>query len=224
MKKATLWIIGIVFLLSGAVMAFAGDKIADGLKEALQVGVQNAVKKVGVEDGFYKNADVKIPLPDKLKKADELLKKVKAEKYSEDLVKKMNRAAETAAPLAMNIFVDSVKKMQLEDAQKILAGKESEATEYLKRTSSDPLKKELYPIVKESMEKVGAIKSYNDFMDKYASNPLTEKINLDITDYVTGKAMEGLFKMVGEEEKKIRQDPAARVSDLLKDVFGGIGK
>lgn len=194
--------------------------MTEGLKEALKVGVENAVKKVGITDGYYKNLDIKILMPKNMKQAKEYLDQLGLEKYTEDLVKKMNRAAETAAPKAQEIFIDAMKKMKFEDAAKILSGKDTEATDYLQNKTTDSLKKEFYPIVKDNMEKVGAIKAFNDFVKKYESNPLLEKIDLDINNYVTEEAIQGLFKMVAEEEKKIRNDPQARINDILKDVFG----
>lgn len=217
-------VFSVLFYCIGIVSASNNDKIVKGLKEALKVGFENAVKKVGIQDGFYKNANIKILMPDKLKNATDFLNQIGAKSYTEKLVKKMNRAAEAASPKAQAIFVDAVKKMKINDGLKILQGKDDEATKYLKSKTSAELKKEFYPIIKENMEKIGVIKAYNDFVDKYSKNPLLQKVNLDISDYVTDNALKGLFKMVAQEEKKIRKDPAARISDILKDVFGGMFK
>lgn len=219
-------VIALVVFSSQFTVAVRGESadVAGGLKEALTVGIQNAVKSVGIEDGFYKNLDIKVLLPDKLKKADEMLQGIGMGAVSEELVKKMNRAAEVAAPKAMDIFVDSIKQLTFTDALQILNGAGSNATEFLKTTATESLTAAFYPAIKSSMEEVKAIKAFNDFKDKYSSIPLAEKIDLDINQHVTDKAIEGLFKMVALEEAKIRQDPAARTSDLLNEIFGGLGK
>lgn len=227
MKKVALGLLVVVAISSfGFINSAAAedDKVAGGLKEALTVGIQNAVKSVGIEDGFYKNLDIKVLLPDKLKAADEALKGLGLGDLSEELIKKMNRAAELAAPKANDIFVDAIKQLSFTDAMQILQGKESEATEFLKKTASEPLNAAFLPIIKSSMEEVKALKAFNDFMDKYSSNPLAEKIDVDINQHVTDKAIDGLFKMIAVEEAKIRKDPAARTSDLLNEIFGGLSK
>jgi hypothetical protein len=134
----------------------------------------------------------------------------------------MNRAAEKAAPQAEEIFVTAIKNMQFEDANKILSGGDNAATTYLKENTSDALTTSFYPIIKETMGEVGAIKTYDDYVGKFSSNPMMKMANmdLDISRYVTEKSVDGLFDMVAEQEKNIRQNPAARVTDLLKSVFG----
>ncbi len=198
------------------------DTAASGLKQALEVGIQNAVKLVGVKDGFYKNDLIKIPLPGKFQKIDTMVRKLGGSAISEALVEKMNRAAEAAAPKAEEIFVSAIKDMSIDDAMGILSGGDNAATKYLEGKTSDSLKSAFYPVIKDSMEEVGAIKTYNDYIGKYKSNPLMQlaDIDLDISKYVTGKSIDGLFTMVAKEEAKIRQNPAARVTDLLKSVFG----
>jgi hypothetical protein len=212
----------VFFLFSISMSVTASEKAADGLKEALQVGVKNAVKKVGVLDGYFKNEMIKIVLPKDLRTAEEYLDKIGAGKYTDQVVERMNRAAEEAAPLAQDIFMDAVKKLTFDDALKILNGKDNEATKYLQEKTTSSLTESFTPIVRQSMDKVGAIKAYNDLVDKYSKNPLLEKVDLDLNKYVTEHAIEGLFKVVAEEEAKIRKDPEARISDLLKDVFGGM--
>lgn len=200
----------------------SADQASGGLKEALTVGVQEAVKLAGVEDGFYKNPAIKILLPEKLQNADKIVRQLGGEELSEMLVEKMNRAAEKAAPEAQEIFVTAIKNMRFEDANKILSGGDNEATTYLKENTSEELTTSFYPIVKETMGEVGAIKTYDDYVGKFSSNPLMKMadMDLDISRYVTEKSVDGLFVMVAEQEKKIRQNPAARVTDLLKSVFG----
>ncbi len=224
--KAAIRVLSMIVMFAFLLTAYvaAGDKegsdIAAGLKEALQVGIKNAVEKTGVEDGFYKNMDIKILLPKKLKQVDDILQSIGAGELSEKLVEKMNRAAEKAAPAAKEIFIDAIKEIKFDDASKILFGESNEATEYLKNKTSDALQKEFYPLVKESMEEVKAIETYNNLVEKYQSNPLVEQFDLDINKYVTKEALNGLFKVVAEEEEKIRKDPAARGSDILKEIFG----
>ncbi len=198
------------------------DKKTLGLKELLKVGIETAVKLVGVEDGFYGNEGIKILMPEKLKKVDSLIRKFGGKKYSDALIKKMNRAAEKAAPLALDIFLEAIKNIKFSDVMGLLSGKENAATEFLETSTSDTLKETFYPIVKNTMEEIKAVKAYNDYIGKYSSNPLAQSLDLelDISKYVTGKAIDGLFVMVAKEEEKIRKDPAARVTDLLKGLFG----
>jgi hypothetical protein len=202
--------------------AISTDQAAGGLKEALTVGIQEAVKMVGVEDGFYKNSAIKILLPEKLQKGDKIVRQLGGEELSEMLVEKMNRAAEKAAPQAEDIFVKAIKDMQFEDADKILSGGDNAATAYLEENTSEELITSFYPIVKETMGEIGAIKTYDDYVGKFSSNPLMKMadMDMDISRYVTEKSVDGLFVMVAEQEKKIRENPAARVTDLLKSVFG----
>jgi hypothetical protein len=202
--------------------AASAAQASEGLKEALTVGVQEAVKLTGVEDGFYKNSAIKILLPEKLQKADTVVRQLGGEELSETLVEKMNRAAEKATPQAQEIFVTAIKDMQFEDANKILSGGENAATTYLQENTSEELTTSFYPIVKETMGEIGAIKTYDDYVGKFSSNPLMKMtdIDMDISRYVTEKTVDGLFVMVAEQEKKIRENPAARVTDVLKSVFG----
>jgi len=192
-----------------------------GLKEALSIGTQNAVKSVSHTDGYFKNQAIKILMPEKIQKAADLLKKVGYEREVDDFVLSMNRAAEKAAPKAASIFVDAVKHMTFDDARKILRGGDTSATEFFKEKTKDKLYSEFKPDVKESMDKVGVAQSYNKMTAGYSKLPFVHKEDVDLDHYVTNKALDGLFYMVGQEEKKIRTDPAARVTDLLKTVFGG---
>ncbi|MGE0083217.1 MAG: DUF4197 domain-containing protein [Desulfococcaceae bacterium] len=202
------------------------DKASLGIKEALNVGIAEAVKRVGAENGFYKNDAIKILLPENFQKADAFVRQIGGEELSESLVLKMNQAAEKAAPKALDIFVKAIEGMQIEDAAKLLSGEDNAATSYLEEHTSASLKEAFYPIVKSTMEEVGAVKLYNDYIGKFASNPLMKMAvpETDLSEYVTGKSLGGLFTIVAEEEKNIRQNPAARASDLLKDVFGSLGE
>ncbi len=229
---------------STPVLAEDSGRIVEGLKEALDVGIKEAVKTLGAEDGYYKNPGVKILLPEKLKKADKYLDKAGAGKISETLVLKMNRAAEQAAPEAKGIFIDAVKKMKIDDAMNVLSGEQGGAAAYLEDNTAGELKTSFYPIIRSTMEEVNAIKTYNDYLGKLKSSSLgqagsllkstglTESgplesvsdIELDLNQYVTDKAIDGLFKTLAKEEVKIRENPEARVTDILKEVFGNILK
>ncbi len=198
------------------------SKKSAGLRQLLDIGIRNAVKLVGIEDGFYKNELIKILLPEKLKKVDKLLRQFGGKKISETLIKKMNRSAEKASALALDIFVDAVKKIKFKDVLSLLSGKEHAATEFLRETTYDTLKEKFTPIVQTTMEEINALKTYNSYAAKYKNNPFVKELGLDIdiVDYVTEKSIDGLFTMVAKEEEKIRTDPAARVTSLLQTVFG----
>jgi hypothetical protein len=137
----------------------------------------------------------------------------------DEFEEKMNRAAEKAAALATPVFVDAIKSMTFDDARKILKGRGSEATDYFRDKTTAPLTKAYAPIVRRQMETVGAVREYNKLMERYKKIPLVPKPKFDLDEYVTAKALEGLFKVVGEEERKIRENPAARTTELLRKVF-----
>lgn len=191
-----------------------------GLKEALSIGTENAIKAVSKTDGFFSNPMVKILLPDKIQKGADVIAKLGFQKQVDDFILSMNRAAEAAAPKATDLFVDAIKTMSFDDARKILQGEETAATQYFKDKTSNKLYDEFKPVVVSNMNKVGVTKAYKDMMTPYESLPLVPKESMDLDHYVTHKALDGLFLMIGQEEKKIRTDPAARVTELLKTVFG----
>lgn len=194
--------------------------IAKGLKEALDVGTKNAVSSVSKTDGFFKNPKVKIPFPPEVKKVETSVRKLGLNKQADDFIVALNRAAEDAAKSATPIFADAIKNMTLNDAKSILKGNETAATEFMKGKTSADLTSKFKPIVQQSMQKVQVTKYWKPIATKYNQLPMTQKVNPDLEKYVTEKAIEGLFKMIAEEEIKIRKDPAARISDLLKSVFG----
>ncbi|MDA8104347.1 MAG: DUF4197 domain-containing protein [Nitrospiraceae bacterium] len=193
---------------------------ASGLKEALSIGTENAVNNVSRVDGYFGNQAIKILMPDSIQKVAYVLGKAGYQKQVDDFVLSMNRAAEKAAPKAASFFVDAIKEMTFEDARKILAGGDTAATEYFKQKTHDKLYDAFKPVISSSMDEVGATRSYKEMMGKYESIPFMDKQSLDLDHYVTNKSLDGLFYMVGQEEKKIRTDPAARGTDLLKTVFG----
>jgi RNA binding exosome subunit len=194
--------------------------IISGLKEALSIGTDKAVKNVSQVDGYFGNQVIKILMPEKIQKVADILRKVGYQKQVDDFVLSMNRAAEKAAPQAASIFVDAIKGMTIEDAKKILNGGDTSATEFFKSKTHDKIYSAFKPIISSSMDEVGVTHSYKEMMGKYESLPFMSKESVDLDHYVTNKAMDGLFYMVGQEEKKIRTDPAARITDLLKSVFG----
>jgi hypothetical protein len=196
------------------------DTTASGLKEALSIGTRNAVAKVSKIDGYFGNKAIKILMPDKIATVGNVLRKVGYGKEVDDFELSMNRAAEKAAPQAKSIFVDAIKGMTIEDARKILGGGDTAATDFFKEKTHDRLYTAFKPIISSSLDEVGTTRSYKSMMAKYETVPFVSRQSLDLDHYVTGKALDGLFYMVGQEEKKIRRDPAARVTDLLKTVFG----
>jgi hypothetical protein len=192
------------------------------LKTALEKGARAAVAQLRRENGFYGDARVKIPLPDSLKRAERTLRRFGMGGYADELVLTMNRAAEAAVPEAQQLFVSSVKRMTVQDAKGILAGGETAGTEYFRRTTSAQLKKRFLPIVKKSTEKVGLAQTYNQYAQQAAAFGLVKAEQANLDDYVTQKALDGLYFMVAEEEKKIRQDPVKAGSDIIRKVFGAL--
>ncbi|HTQ77867.1 MAG TPA: DUF4197 domain-containing protein [Burkholderiales bacterium] len=207
---------------AGALDALTNKDATAGLKAALEKGSGVAVDLLGRTDGFFGNAAVKIPLPDSLKKYDKLMHTFGMGKYADELELTMNRAAEAAVPEAKKLFVDAVKKMTVQDAKGILTGGQTAGTEYFKRTTSEPLRAKFLPIVKRATAKVQLAAKYNEYAGKAAKFGLVKKDQTNLDDYVTQKALDGLFYMVAEEEKKIRQDPVAAGSSIIKKVFGAL--
>jgi uncharacterized protein DUF4197 len=195
------------------------DKIIAGLKQALQVSTSKAVALTGKPDGFLKNEAIKIVLPPKLESLGRGLRMFGMGSKVDELEVGMNRAAEQATPQAKQIFLAALKKMSFDDARHILTGNDTAATEYFKRTSSDDLTTAFSPIVHQSMQKIGVMQQYDRVIkDSPGGNFLASQFDLD--KYVVGKTLDGLFHMLGEEEKKIRKNPAAQTTALLKEVFG----
>ena len=215
--------------------------VSSGLKEALKVGVDFAVKNLGANNGYLNNSLVKIPLPENLQKAEGIIRKVGGEKMADDLINSMNSAATKAAPKTAEIFVEAIDKMSLEDAQKILAGNENAATNYFKSNTTASLKKMITPIIQETMKQNQVATYYDTFNNFYKTNakgfvdnsavmgmaknlgvdsylPGSSDQNLD--EYVTDKAINGLFKMIAQKEAAIRSNPVAQTTSLLKQVFG----
>ncbi|WP_367771445.1 DUF4197 domain-containing protein [Flavobacterium sp. WC2421] len=193
--------------------------IAGGLREALNNGISKQVTKLTATDGFLKNEAVKILLPQELRKVDSALRSVGLSSLADEGLKVLNRAAEDAVKEATPIFVDAVKNMTFTDAKTILLGNNTAATAYLQSSTSTALYGKFNPVIKNSFSKVGADKVWSNIITKYNSIPLVNKVNPDLTDYVTNQAMDGVFKMIAVEELNIRTNITARTSPLLQSVF-----
>ena len=196
-----------------------GVDIAGGLKEALNNGISKQVTKLTSTDGFYRNELVKILLPEELRKVDSGLRKLGLNSLADEGLKVLNRAAEDAVKEATPIFIDAVRNMSFADARGILMGSQNSATNYLQNSTSTALYGKFNPVIKNSFTKVGADKVWANIITKYNSLPLVNKVNPDLTDYVTNQAMNGVFKMVAVEEKNIRTNIHSRTSVLLQKVF-----
>ncbi|MGH2666953.1 DUF4197 domain-containing protein [Flavobacterium sp.] len=193
--------------------------IGAGLKEALNKGVTEQVSKLTAMDGFYKNEAVKILMPEELQKVEKTLRKMGMSNLADEGIKSLNRAAEDAVKEATPIFVSAIKNITITDAKSILFGNENAATVYLQSSTTTALYSKFSPVVQQSVSKVGADVIWASIIKKYNSLPLVSKVNPDITDYVTNKALEGVFKMITVEEKNIRTNLSSRTSDVLKKVF-----
>jgi len=205
--------------------ALSQDQMIGGLKEALGKGVEHAVGLLGKDDGFLKDLAVKIPMPATLKKVESSLRMFGQDKLADDFVTTMNRAAEKAVPEAAAVLGQAVKQMTLTDAQAILTGTNDAATQYFRRSSETNLYERFHPIVVKATEQVGVTSAYKQMLGKasFATAFLGQDAG-DLDAYVTHKALDGLFVKIADEEKRIRENPLARTSDLLKKVFGAAQK
>ncbi len=194
-------------------------QLGSGLREALRVGTDNAVKLTGQTDGFFRNQAIKIPMPKQLQFLESGLRTVGLGSQVDELVLSMNRAAERAAPRAGGIFVDAITSMTFDDVRKIVGGGDTAATQFFQRKTRTSLTNAFRPSIQESMNEVGVTRMYNDLVGRYQSIPFAKSLTFDLEGYVVGKALDGLFRVVGDEERKIRTNPAARVTDLLQQVF-----
>ena len=193
-----------------------------GLKDALTQGAQIAVKQLGKPGGFSDNDEVRIELPGKLGKAAQTMKMMGMGEQVEELEASMNKAAEAAVPQAQSILVDAVKKMTVSDAKAILAGGEDSATQYLNKSSREQIRAKFLPIVKQATDKVGVAQQYNSFAGQAAALGVVDAKSANVENYVTEKALDGLFKMIAEQEASIRQNPAGAATSLAKKVFGAL--
>lgn len=204
--------------------ALSNAEMSSGLKEALNQGVDKAVNSLGAANGFFGNNEVKIPLPDSLKKIEKGMRFIGMGKQSDELILKMNRAAEAAVPEAKALLVSSIKQMSLADAKAILTGPEDAATQYFKKTTSAQMSEKFLPIVTKATEKVQLAKTYNKYAEMGSQFGVVDKKDANIEQYVTNKALDGLYLMIAKEEAAIRQDPVGQASSLLKKVFGAVSK
>lgn len=218
---------GGAILLAGAPwrLAQAGlsqrDALA-GLREALQRGAQSAVEQLGRPDGFLSNARVHIPLPDTLRQASGLLRAAGQGKRLDELETAMNRAAEAAVPQARPLLVNAIKSMTVQDAQQVLGGGDTSVTDFFAGKTREPLTGRFLPVVRKTTARVALAQRYEELAGKASKLGLMSAADADVAQYVTGKALDGLFLMIGEEEKRIRQDPVGTGSALLRKVFGGL--
>jgi hypothetical protein len=202
--------------------ALTESDITAGLKQALQIGAQNATNKVSVANGFFGNALIKVLMPPEVKKVETTLRQIGMGSQVDKMILTMNRAAEDASGKAVPIFVNAITSMSIQDAMSILKGGNDAATQYLKSKTTASLTAAFRPVVAQSLDKVNATKYWADVFNIYNDLPTTfRKVNPDLTGYVTERALNGLFVYIADEESKIRLNPAARVTDLLKKVFGG---
>lgn len=196
------------------------DTIIKGLKEALSVGSQRAIEQIGQQDGFLKNPEIHIPLPPQVEQAGDLMRKFGMGQMADEFETSINRAAEKAAPEATQIMVDTIKNISIDDARKILNGPDDAATQYFKEHTSERLTSLFQPSIKDSLNQVGSTRYYNQLSEQIAAIPMVgQDLNVDLPDYVTKKALDGLFTMLAAEEQKIRENPTARTTELLKKVF-----
>ncbi|WP_370397820.1 DUF4197 domain-containing protein [Tenacibaculum dicentrarchi] len=195
------------------------QQIGNGLRQALDNGIQNQVKKLTAKDGFYNNQLVKIALPEELKKVDKGLRKIGLSKLADQGLRAINNTAEDAVKTATPIFVNAVKQMSFNDAKTILLGDKNAATSYLKGKTTTALYSKFNPVIKKSFSKVGADKIWTNLINRYNSIPFVKRVNPNLTDYVTTQALQGVFTMIAVEEKGIREKAGLRNTALLRQVF-----
>lgn len=205
---------------TGASGSLTGTEIASGLKEALRVGISKGSDQASATDGYFKNPLLRIAFPPEAQKVATRLRQIGLGPQVDKFELSLNRAAEDAAKVAKPVFVKAITSMSIGDAVGILRGQEDAATMYLRRTSGQQLVTEFTPIIDSTLAKNNATKYYTDLVTTYNKLPFVQKVNPSLTDYATNKAVDGLFILVAQEEKRIRENPAARATDLLKRVFG----
>jgi hypothetical protein len=225
--KARLFLAAAALLVATAAHALSLDDLSNrdaggGLKEALVQGAGKAVASLGRSDGFLGNPKVRIPLPDSLKQVEGMMRTFGMGKQADELVTAMNRAAEAAVPEAKALLVNSVRQMSVQDAKGILSGGDDAATQYFRRTTSGPLTDKFRPIVRKAMQRVKLAEKYEQFAGKAAQFGLIKAEDAQLDNYVTQKALDGLYLMIAEEEKAIRKDPVSAAGSLARKVFGAL--
>jgi hypothetical protein len=211
------------FAAAAGVADLSNRDAVSGLKQALVGGARAAVARLGVEDGFFRNDRVKIPLPPSLRSVEAVMRSIGMGRQADELVLRMNRAAEAAVPQASKLLVDAAIKMSVKDAKGILTGGDDAATRYFRRSASEPLAKSFRPIVEKAMARVKLAEKYNEIAASGARFGLVKEENANLDDYITRKALDGLFVTIADEEKKIRKDPAEAASAIVRKVFGALG-
>ncbi len=199
--------------------ALSVAEIAQGLREALKVGSERVVAQVGVQDGFNGDPDIHIPLPENMQRVQRALSRIGLSSMVDDLELKLNRAAEAAAPRAKQLFWDAIAQMTLEDVQAIYRGPDDAATQYFRRTMSDPLRMAMRPVVDDTLQQVGAVQAYDQTMARYMDIPFVPDVKADLSNHVLDRALNGLFLYLAKEEAAIRDQPVKRTTDILKKVF-----
>lgn len=198
----------------------SNDTMINGLREALEVGSRRAINSVGQDGGYLNNPKIRIPLPPRVQQASDIMKKFGMTQLAEDFETSINQAAEKAAPQATELMINAIKDMTIDDAKNILQGEDDAATRYFEGKTRPQLANLFSPVVDDSLNQVGATRYYNQLDQQMQAVPmLGQNLNMDLTGYVTEQALNGLFVMLAAEEQKIREDPAARSSELLKQVF-----
>lgn len=195
------------------------DEVAKGIKEALNKGIENGVNLLSAKDGYYKDLSVKIPLPNEAEQIEEKLRKIGQGQLIDNTIESINRAAEDAANSSKELFIKAIKELTLQDVMNILNGEQNAATTYLSNQTREDLVLKFKPIIEASLNNVGATKHWRTMISAYNKIPLVQKINPDLVNYATNKAIDGLFIKIEREEIDIRKNPGARTTDLLKKVF-----
>lgn len=219
---ALFWLVTLSPAMAAGLEDISQQDSGGALRQALSQGAAKAVASLGQPDGFLGNPKVKIPLPENLRKAEKLMRKLGMGKRADELIVAMNRAAEAAVPEAKELLVNAVKQMTLQDAKAILTGGDDSATQYFKRTTSAPLAERFLPIVRKATEKVKLAENYNRYAKQATKLGLLDEKDATLEDYVTQKALDGLFLMIAEEERAIRKDPVGQASSLIQKVFGAL--
>ncbi len=209
---------------AGVLDQFTSTDMTTGLRDSLQQGAIAAVSKLGQENGFFNNAKVKIPLPKALKHAEKMMRAVGMKKQADDLVLSMNRAAESAVPEAKELFVGAVKSMSIQDVKGVFSGGDDAATQYFRKATEEPLRGRFLPIVMKAIEKVGLAQKYNAVAGKASKLGLVKESESNVENYVTQKALDGLFVMMADEEKAIRANPVKASTDIAKKIFDALRK
>jgi hypothetical protein len=199
--------------------SLTNNEIVSGLKEALEKGAGTVISQLGAQNGFNSDSSIHIPLPSYLSKAQLLMDKAGLGAYADDVELKLNRAAEAATPKAKALFVNAISQMSFEDAKSILNGADDAATQYFKKTTSGDLTEAFTPVVEDTLQEIGAVKAYDQMVEKYKSMPLVPDLKGNLTDYAVEEALNGIFYYLAKEEKAIRENPAKQTTELLKKLF-----